>query len=99
MSIVPGLSDHDIVRCTVNTKPKVAKNSPRRTLLYRKADWASLKIYMRSFCDSFLSSYEGKSVEVMWTEFKEALDSGIKKNHPLKTYREQKTSPMDHTIN
>ena len=72
VSIIPGLSDHDIVRCTVNSKPKVTKNSPRRTLLYRKADWASLKIYMRSFCDSFLSSYECKSVEVMRTEFKEA---------------------------
>ena len=96
VSIIPGLSDHDIVRCTVNTKPKVTKNSPRRTLLYRKADWASLKIYMRSFCDSFLSSYEGKSVEVMWTEFKEALDSGIKKFIPSKLIGNKNISHGSH---
>ena len=39
---------------------------------------------MQSFCRSFLSSCEGKSVEVMWTEFKEALNSGIQKFVPSK---------------
>ena len=34
---------------------------------------------MQSFCHLFLSSCEGKSVEVMWTEFKEALNSSIQK--------------------
>ena len=29
-----------------------------------------IKTYMSSFCDSFLSSYKGKSVDVLWTEYK-----------------------------
>ena len=78
MSIIPGLSDHNIVKCTVNSKPRVAKTAPRKTF-YRKADWASFKVYMQSGCHSFVSSYEGKSAEVLWTEFKEALNSGILK--------------------
>ena len=29
VSIIPGLSDHDILRCTVNTKPKVTRQIRR----------------------------------------------------------------------
>ena len=31
--IIPGLSDHNIVKCIVNSKPKVVKKAPRKTLL------------------------------------------------------------------
>ena len=93
VSIIPGLSDHNIVKCIVNSKPKVVKKAPRKTLLYRKADWASLKVHMQSFCRSFLSSCEGKSVEVMWTEFKEALNSGIQKFVPSKFAGNKKHLP------
>ena len=55
VSIIPGLADHNIVKCTVNTKPRLAKTAPRKIFLYRRADWTSLKAYMQSFCDSFLS--------------------------------------------
>ena len=82
VSIIPGLSDHNIVKCIVNSKPKVTKKAPRKTFLYRKAGWVSFRDYMQSFCSSFLSSYEGKSVEALWTEFKEALNSGIEKFIP-----------------
>ena len=61
--IIPGLSDQSIVKCTVDTKPKIAKKAHRNTFLYRRADWVSFKVYMQSYCDSFLSSYCGKSVE------------------------------------
>ena len=84
VSIIPGLSDHNIVKCTVNSKPKVTKKASRKTFLYRKADWVSFRDYMQPFCSSFLSSYEGKSVEALWTEFKEALNSGIEKFIPPK---------------
>ena len=82
VSITPGLSGHDIVKFTTNTKSTEVKKAPRKTLLYREADWASLKVYMQSFCHSYLSSCGCKSVEVMWTEFKEALDSGIQNSFP-----------------
>ena len=61
------------MKLIVNSKPKATKKAPRKTFLYRKADWVSF----RDFCSSFLSSYEGKSVEALWTEFKEVLNSGI----------------------
>ena len=99
VSIIPGLSDHNIVKCIVNSKPKVTKKAPRKTFLYRKADWVSFRDYMQSFCSSFLSSYEGKSVEALWTEFKEALNSGIEKFIPSKFTGNKKTSSLDYPVN
>ena len=53
-----------------------------------------MNVYMQSFCHSFLSSYEGKSVEVLWTEFnKEALNSGIQKFIPSKFSGNKKHLP------
>ena len=49
VSIIPGLSDHKIMKCIVNSKPKVTKKAPRKTFLYTKADWVSFRDYMQSF--------------------------------------------------
>ena len=84
VNVIPGLSDHDIIKCVVDTKPNLAKTSPRKTYLYRKADWDSLRAYLKDFCNSFVLSYEGKSVESLWLEFKEALNCGIQKFIPSK---------------
>ena len=48
-TILPGLSDHDIVLAEVNVKAKINKQVPRDILLYKKADWDRLKQYMRDF--------------------------------------------------
>ena len=37
---------------------------------------------MIEFCNSFVLSYTGKSVEALWLEFKEALNTGIQKFIP-----------------
>ena len=36
--IYPGLSDHDIVKSEVSIKPKVTKQKPRKSYLYRRVD-------------------------------------------------------------
>ena len=38
VSIIPGLSDHDIVLAKVNAKPEISKQIPQTILLYKKAD-------------------------------------------------------------
>ena len=37
---------------------------------------------MQFFCDDFMSQLEGKSVEQLWCDFKEALNGGINKFIP-----------------
>ena len=43
--ILPGLSDHDIVRVLVNTTPSQTKQVPCNIPLYKKADWDQFKQY------------------------------------------------------
>ena len=97
VKIIPGLSDHDIVEGVVDTKPASTNKAPRKVHLYRKADWDSLKSYMKDFCNSFVLSYEGKSVETLWLEFKEALNAGIGKFIPTKFVGQKKAFALDNT--
>ena len=54
-TVLPGLSDHDIVLAEVNIKPKITKHVPRDISLYQKADWDQLKQSMRDFHKVVLS--------------------------------------------
>ena len=53
VNIMPGLSDHNIVKSEVSIKPKVTKQKPRRAHLYRRAVWGSFRSFMASFCSNF----------------------------------------------
>ena len=81
VNVIPGLSDHNIVKCLVDTKPASTKKAPRKVHLYSYKQ-ISLRAYMIEFCNSFVLSYTGKSVEALWLEFKEALNTGIQKFIP-----------------
>jgi hypothetical protein len=48
-SVIPGISDHDIVSVTADLKPNIVKQKPRNVPLYRKANWQDFKAYMESF--------------------------------------------------
>ena len=39
VTVIPGLSDHDIVLAAVNSRPELIKQGPCDILLYKKADW------------------------------------------------------------
>ena len=65
VNIIPGLSAHDVIEVVVDTKPASTKKAPRKVHLYSKADCDSLKTHMKDFCNSFVLSYEGKSVETL----------------------------------
>ena len=92
VNVIPGLSDHNIVKWLVDTKPVSTKKAPRKVHLYRKADWVSLRA-MIEFCNSFVLSYVGKSVETLWLQFKEALNTGIQKFIPSKYAGQWSTYP------
>ena len=54
-SILPGLSDHDIVLVEVNSRPEIIKQVPRDIPLYKKANWDQLKQSMRDLYFEFQS--------------------------------------------
>ena len=93
ISIIPGLSDHDVVRCVIDTKPKQSKQPPRKAYLYRKADWESFWEYMKSFCDSFVNTIELKSIEEIWQDLKGAIEQGSSNFIPTKQISGRKNLP------
>ena len=73
VNVIPGLSDHSIVKCVIDTKLAFTNKALKKTYLYRNAYWESLRTYMKDFCNSFVLNYAGKSTETLWLEFKEKL--------------------------
>ena len=63
VKVQPGLADHDMVSAESLLKPAVHKQKPRKTYLFRKADWQTLKQKMKRYQESFLLDSLGKSVE------------------------------------
>ena len=43
VTVISGLSDHDLVLAEVNSRPELSKQVPRDIPLYKKADWDLLK--------------------------------------------------------
>ena len=77
VSVLPGLSDHDVVMAEVNAKHTVMKQVPRNILLYKKADWDQLKESMREFHKIIQSDLATADIQVLWDEFVTKLQQGI----------------------
>ena len=93
VNIIPGLSDNNVVEGVVVTKPASTEKAPRKVHLYRKADWESFKTHIKYFCNAFVLSYEGKKVQTLWLEFKEALYAGMGKFIPSKFVGQKSVGP------
>ena len=93
VDIKPGIADHDAVLSEVYIKPQVSKQKPRLMFVYKKADWEGLESHMHLFQESFLASHEGKSINLLWEDFKVALHSGIEKHVPQHTISTKPSLP------
>ena len=85
VEVKPGIADHDAVLSEVFIIPQVNKQKPRLIYMYKKADWEGLENHLLSFQKSFLASCEGKSVNLLWEQFRAALQTGIGKYVPQRT--------------
>ena len=72
-SILPGLSDHDIVLVEVNSRPEIIKQVPRDIPLYKKANWDQLKQSMRDLYTEFQSEPATTDSQAMWDKFTSRL--------------------------
>ena len=70
----PCLADHDMVSAESLLKPTTHKQKPRKTFIFKKADWPALKLKLKQFQESFIKSSPGKSVEVLWHDFTSTLN-------------------------
>ena len=64
-----------LVTASCALKPTIQKQKPRKVPLLRKADWPKLKSLMRDYQQKFLLNHASKSVEDLWSEFVNTLDT------------------------
>ena len=67
-TILPGISDHHIVMIIADIKPKLTDHPPRKTLLYHKADWNSIRGNLYALATDFPRLLtENSDVDYLWT--------------------------------
>ena len=68
VTVHPGISDHNILTCSLAAYPKVQTKPPRKIYQFNKADPKRLKKAAKDFSRDFLlSAPEKMSVESNWT--------------------------------
>ncbi len=88
-----GKSDHDIVFLEYDIKAKRVRQQPRKILLYKRADMEGLRDHIRSYSTTFLSSASDKTVNELWSEFRDDIAYAIGKFIPSKMTKAKYSCP------
>ena len=101
VSIIPGISDHDAVLFNFSLREISYLSSNYNVYLYHKGDYDSIKRYMNTFSESFLSSDPyNNSVKQNWLLFKVAIQEAIDKHIPQRRNKSSRHIPwINHSIN
>ena len=82
-SILPGLSDHDIVSVEILISPVRIKQPHIKIFLYEKGKFDLINEDLAEYCSSILNDMlESLSVNDLWMNFKHVLSTTIKKHIP-----------------
>ena len=88
IDILPGLADHDIVCVDIEMGSEISKQNPREIYLYHRADWGSIKEDLISLLNSSdFSSTDTKTVNDLWTKFKDTILHSMRLHIPYKLTR------------
>ena len=85
ISIMPGLSDHDIVLAEVNSRLEIIKQVPREIPLYKELNWDQLKQSMRDLYTELQSEPATTDSQAMWDYVTSKLQQGIDKHIPTRS--------------
>ena len=95
VNMLPGMSDHDIVVITADIKSKFIGCSSRKTLLYHKANWNTIRESFFALATEFpLLLTENSDVEYTWSTFKNTIITLIAINIPTKKCNKQAKIPL-----
>ena len=79
------MSDHDVVRFSINTKPSRAPKPPHKVFLFKKTDVETMQADIKSLTHEFFSRQPVLlSVNDIWTFFRDGLQRYISKKVPSK---------------
>ena len=93
-SIIPGISDHDIIVTDSYIKPHLQYFRKRTVLLFNKANWDGLKKKCIEISNELGVKYRDNiDMHSMWTLFKTKLEKAISENIPSKTFVQRNSLP------
>ncbi|XP_072021618.1 uncharacterized protein [Amphiura filiformis] len=95
-AVIPGISDHDAIPIiTINIKPKLIKQNPRKIFLWNKANTEALKADLRDFSAGLSTrDISQSSVENLYCEFVDKINLVMEEHIPSRIVRE-KIPPLD----
>ena len=93
VSVLPGISDHDLVVVDLDVQPIMAKPTPRKIYKFKSADWQKIKEETGHFSESFLVSCNTNSVEKNWSIFKQHMRLMTSKFVPSKILSSRSNLP------
>jgi len=86
VSILPGISDHEIVQIQVKTSAKNLFQKPRSISLYKRANWDVMKQTLEAYHQDMLESgkYSSLNAIQLWDDLHSTLTSLTSKFVPSK---------------
>jgi len=86
VSILQGISDHDIVQIQVNTSANILFQKPRSISIYKKANWDGMKQALEAYNQDMLESgkYSSLNAVQLWDDLHSTLTTLTNKFIPSK---------------
>ena len=83
-TVVPGISDHDMVVTDCELRPIYNRPKPRKTLQFSKANWDRIECATKKFRSAFEKTFSQNTVETNWCLFRDFVHSTIQDLVPSK---------------
>ena len=94
VTVIPGLSNHNIVMITSKTKLPTYKQTQRKVPLYSRANWQAIKINIQHLKHdiSNLITTTNINIHQLWEKFCNSIQNSLFKHIP---HKKMLQSPMD----
>jgi hypothetical protein len=86
-----GLADHDIVYAEIDTWLKRVRETPRKVMKYKEANWDKIKKDLENILTTINNIYEKSDTNILWNTLKNDIINSIESNIPQKlfTYKQR----------
>ena len=93
VSVLPGISDHDIVVVDTKHRMDINRKAPRNIKQWSTADWERIKTDTVNYQQTFLQEDTERSVEQNYSNFQNFMNTIMKKYVPEKLASSRRNVP------
>ena len=98
-TVIPGLSDHDIVLTDCNVRAVSVEKPPRVIFKWGKADWDKIRSSLNSFKDRFRTICHHRTVEENYSDLNSFITKVMDENIPTNLSKTRQSAPgFDHKL-